>query len=100
LITDQKQKNYTGIPYLARIPVLGALFRGTTASHQRTELIVLMCPQVTLTKLDFYRLRQKWENYTHYGPEIDQPDCADCPKTETGKQLSLPPPDIPPAKDM
>jgi general secretion pathway protein D len=100
LITDQKQKNYNGIPYLARIPVLGALFRGTTASHMRTELIVLMCPQVTLTKLDFYRLRQKWENYTHYGPEIDQPDCADCPKTETGKQLSLPPPDIPPAKDM
>jgi type II secretion system protein D len=100
LITDQKQKNYNGIPYLARIPVLGALFRGTTASHQRTELIVLMCPQVTLTKLDLYRLRQKWENYTHYGPELDQAECPDCPKTETGKQLSLPPPDIPPAKDM
>jgi general secretion pathway protein D len=100
LITDQKQKNYNGIPYLARIPVLGALFRGTTASHQRTELIVLMCPQVTLTKLDLYRLRQKWENYSHFGPELDQADCADCPKTETGKQLNLPPPDIPPAKDM
>jgi general secretion pathway protein D len=100
LITDQKQKNYTGIPYLARIPVLGALFRGTTASHMRTELIVLMCPQVTLTKLDLYRLRQKWENYSHFGPELDQAECADCPKTETGKQLSLPPPDIPPAKDM
>lgn len=100
LITDQKQKNYTGIPYLARIPVLGALFRGTTATHDRTELIVLMCPQVTLTKLDLYRLRQKWENYSHFGPEVDQAECADCPKTETGKQLSLPPPDIPPAKDM
>jgi general secretion pathway protein D len=100
LITDQKQKNYTGIPYLARIPVLGALFRGTTAMHMRTELIVLMCPQVTLTKLDLYRLRQKWENYSHFGPEVDQAECADCPKTETGKQLSLPPPDIPPAKDM
>jgi len=100
LITDQKQKNYSGIPYLSRIPVVGALFRGTAASHQRTELIVLMCPQVTLTKLDLYRLRQKWENYSHFGPELDQADCADCPKTETGKQLSLPPPDIPPAKDM
>jgi len=100
LITDSKQKNYNGIPYLSRIPVLGALFRGTTATHERTELIVLMCPQVTLTKLDLYRLRQKWENYTHYGPEIDQAECPECPKTETGKQLSLPPPDIPPAKDM
>ncbi|PYI86011.1 MAG: hypothetical protein DMF09_03215 [Verrucomicrobia bacterium] len=100
LITDNKTKNYNGIPYLSRIPVLGALFRGTTASHERTELIVLMCPQVTLTKLDLYRLRQRWENYTHYGPELDQAECPDCPKTETGKQLSLPPPDIPPAKDM
>src|SRR5205809_4507576 len=100
LITDNKTQNYNGIPYLSRIPVLGALFRGTTASHERTELIVLMCPQVTLTKLDLYRLRQRWENYTHYGPELDQAECPDCPKTETGKQLSLPPPDIPPAKDM
>jgi general secretion pathway protein D len=100
LITDSKTKNYSGIPYLSRIPVVGALFRGTTANHDRTELIVLMCPQVTLTKLDLYRLRQKWENYTHFGPEIDQAECPDCPKTETGKQLSLPPPDIPPAKDM
>ncbi len=44
LITDSKDKNTTGIPYLSRIPVLGALFRSTTNSHNRTELIILMCP--------------------------------------------------------
>jgi hypothetical protein len=59
-----------------------------------------MCPQVTLTKLDAYRLRQKYEDTTHFGPELDQNECPDCPKTETGKQLALPPPDIPAAKDM
>jgi general secretion pathway protein D len=100
LVDDTKQKNYQGIPYLARIPVLGALFRGTSASHQRTELIVLMCPQVTLTKLDAYRLRRKWEDTTHFGPELDQSECPECPKPEAGKQLNLPPPDIPAAKDM
>jgi len=96
LVEDTKQKNYQGIPYLSRLP----LFRATSSGKTRTELIVLMCPQVTLTKLDAYRLRQKWEDTTHFGPELDQNECPDCPKAERGKQLALPPPDIPAAKDM
>jgi general secretion pathway protein D len=101
LIEDQKQRNYNGIPYLSRIPLIGAAFRSTASTKVRRELIVLMCPQVTLTKLDQYRLRQKWEDTnTHFGPELDQGECTDCPKTDGGKQLTLPPPDIPAAKDM
>jgi general secretion pathway protein D len=100
LIEDSKQKNYTGIPYLSRIPYVGALFRSTTSNKNRTELIILMRPEVTLTKLDLYKLRQKTEDRMHFGPELDQDDCPDCPKPEKGKQLTLPPPDIPAAKDM
>jgi general secretion pathway protein D len=101
LIQDQKQKQYQGFPYLARIPLIGAAFRGTSTSKSRQELIILMCPQVTLSKLDLYRLRQKWENtQTHFGPELDQAECPDCPKVETGKQINLPPPDLPAGKDM
>jgi general secretion pathway protein D len=100
LIEDQKQKQYSGFPYLSRIPLIGAAFRSTTTGKQRRELIILMCPQVTLTKLDAYRLRQKWEDTTHFGPELDQGECVDCPKTGAEKQLPLPPPDIPSAKDF
>jgi general secretion pathway protein D len=101
LIEDQKQKNYEGFPYLSRIPLIGAAFRSTASGKQRRELIILMCPEVTLTKLDLYRLRQKWENtHTHFGPELDQAECPDCPKVETGKQINLPPPDLPASKDM
>jgi general secretion pathway protein D len=101
LIEDQKQKNYQGFPYLSRIPLIGAAFRSTASGKQRRELIILMCPEVTLTKLDLYRLRQKWENtHTHFGPELDQAECPDCPKVETGKQINLPPPDLPADKDM
>ena len=101
LIEDQKQKQYQGFPYLSRIPLIGAAFRGTATGTQRRELIILMCPQVTLTKLDLYRLRQKWENNnTHFGPELDQSECPDCPKVESDKQLPLPPPDLPASKDM
>ncbi len=100
LVEETKQKNYQGFPYLSRLPLVGSLFRATASSKQRSELIILMCPQVTLTKLDAYRLRQKYEDTTHFGPELDQNECPDCPKTETGKQLALPPPDIPASKDM
>ena len=100
LIEEMKNKNYTGIPYLSRIPYVGALFRSTTNSKSRTELIILMRPEVTLTKLDLYRLRQKSEDRMHFGPELDQDDCPDCPKTGVEKQLTLPPPDLPAAKDL
>jgi type II secretion system protein D len=101
LIEDQKQKNYEGFPYLSRIPLIGAAFRSTASGKQRRELIILMCPEVTLTKLDLYRLRQKWENTnTHFGPELDQAECPDCPKVETGKQINLPPPDLPADRGM
>jgi len=100
LIEEQKNKNYQGIPYLSRLPLIGAAFRSTSTGKTRRELIILMCPQVTLTKLDAYRLRQKWEDTTHFGPELDQGECQDCAnKVETGKQINLPPPDFPAAKD-
>ncbi len=100
LIEEQKQRNSSGIPYLSRIPYLGAVFRSTKDNRTRTELIILMRPEVTLTKLDAYRLRQKQEDRTHFGPELEQDDCPECPKPGQGKQLTLPPPDIPAAKDI
>jgi type II secretion system protein D len=100
LIEDEKNRQYTGFPYLSRIPLIGAVFRSTASNRARRELIILMCPQVTLTKLDSYRLRQRWEETTHFGPELDQNECPDCPKTKEGKQLTLPPPDIPEPKDI
>ena len=83
---------------LDKIPYLGAAFRSTTYTRMRTELIILMCPEVTLTKLDLYRLRERNEDRTHFGPEIDQEGCPDCPgHSSEGKELDkqLPPPDLP-----
>jgi len=98
LISDTKNTSKDGIPYLSRLPIVGSLFRNTSKMHDRTELIILMRPEVSLTKLDLYRLRQKNEDRTHFGPEMEQDDCPDCPKKGDGKQL--PPPDVPSAKDV
>jgi general secretion pathway protein D len=95
LITEDTSTQKTGIPILSRIPVIGSIFRNTTRSKDRKELIVLMRPEVALTKLDVYRLRQKSEDKTHFGPELDSDDCPECPKPGDGKQLELPAPDLP-----
>jgi general secretion pathway protein D len=98
LITDNNNLSKDGIPYLSRLPLVGSLFRSTVHNRDRTELIILMRPEVSLTKLDLYRLRQKNEDHSHFGPELEQDDCPDCPKKGDGKQL--PPPDVPAAKDV
>ena len=86
----------SGIPVLSRIPIVGGLFRNTAKEKIRSELLILMRPEVALTKLDLYRLRQKNSDKTHLGPEIDNDDCPDCPKPGDGKQFEqLPAPDLP-----
>ena len=72
------------------------MFRNTAKSKNRAELVILMRPEVALTKLDLHRLRQKNEDKTHFGPELDQDDCPDCPKSAPeDKQIVLPAPDMP-----
>ena len=95
LIQEDKSNSQSGIPLLSRIPLVGSLFRTQSKIKERRELIVLMRPEVSLTKLDLYRLRQKNEDKTHLGPELEQDDCPDCPKPGDGKQLELPAPDLP-----
>ena len=98
LISEMRNTSKNGFPYLSRLPLVGSLFRGTVRNRDRAELLILMRPEVSLTKLDLYRLRQKTEDRNHFGPELEQEDCPDCPKKGDGKQL--PPPDIPSAKDI
>ena len=98
LITESKDRNTKGFPVLSHIPYIGALFRNTTNNKTRNELIVLMCPEVTMTNLEMHKLREKVEDHTHFGPELDQGYCPDCPPTANqekqiqDKQL---PPDLP-----
>jgi type II secretory pathway component GspD/PulD (secretin) len=95
LVTDSKRRNTTGIPLLDRIPLLGSLFRNTTNTKDRTELIILMRPQVTLTNLDMYRLRVKNEQKTHFGADLNEEEAV---APEAGSKEELPPPDLPAGK--
>ena len=98
LVTDTNRRSQAGLPILGRLPVVGGLFRNTSKRKVRQELVILMRPEVSLTKLDAARLREKSTEKTHFGPEIDQDDCPDCPPgviMQDGKQMQLPDPDLP-----
>ena len=51
-----------------------------------------MRPEVALTALDLYRLRQKTEGSLRFGPELGADDAPVYDSKE------LPPPDLPPTK--
>ncbi|MGD1076283.1 MAG: hypothetical protein ABR903_09465, partial [Thermodesulfovibrionales bacterium] len=47
LIREDTTKSNTGIPFLSRIPVIGALFGSQGDVTSRQELIILLTPHVT-----------------------------------------------------
>jgi general secretion pathway protein D len=46
LIRDNSDRRQTGVPFLARLPVVGPLFGVTDNGSERTELLVLITPKV------------------------------------------------------
>jgi type II secretory pathway component GspD/PulD (secretin) len=49
LIETDKNKNKSGMPFLMDLPLLGNLFRSSSASETRKELIILIRPTVLPT---------------------------------------------------
>ncbi|HHZ69060.1 MAG TPA: type II secretion system protein GspD [Methylococcaceae bacterium] len=52
LMAENDVIDYSGIPVLHKIPVLGALFGSTTKTKEKTELIVLITPRVVENRWD------------------------------------------------
>lgn len=46
LITQQDDKTVSGVPFLSSVPLMGNLFKSTTDTTRRTELVVMIQPSV------------------------------------------------------
>jgi pilus assembly protein CpaC len=46
LLNNSIRDNTSGLPWLARIPIIGALFRSTDKRQERTELLVIVTPRL------------------------------------------------------
>lgn len=62
LISEDDQTSEDGVPGLSRIPVIGKLFGSTTTSNQRTELIVLITPQVMANSDEARAITEEYKN--------------------------------------
>jgi type II secretion system protein D len=59
LVKDSHNKTRAGIPVLGNLPLLGGLFRTTSTKKDRTELVVLIRPSVSIGPEDVYEIRDR-----------------------------------------
>ncbi|MBI4683147.1 MAG: type II secretion system secretin GspD [Nitrospirae bacterium] len=52
IMQEEKKKNYSGIPLLSSIPILGHLFRYQTDSVTKKELVIIITPSVVTNKAE------------------------------------------------
>ncbi len=71
LITQSDNKTSSDVPYLSRIPVLGELFKTKTRDASRSELIILMHPEVVTTAGVMDDIRENEENRTYLGHDLE-----------------------------
>ena len=69
LIKETITDTNNGIPYLDRIPYLGHLFKYSTKSKERDELLVFISPTVVNDDAQTYRASIKEERRTGVGPD-------------------------------
>ena len=60
LIKTEQGKGSSGIPYLSRIPVVGALFGSQNQSNNRSEVLVLITPTVVRDPAEARRLTDEY----------------------------------------
>lgn len=61
LIREESSNSSSGVPFLSRIPVLGALFGGQGTSNDREELIVLITPRVVRNADDARQITDEYQ---------------------------------------
>lgn len=75
LIDDRATENLAKIPGLSQIPVLGALFKSRSEKKTKTELIVLVTPEIT-GPVDASRVPSGPTMPLDFIPKVDRPPAA------------------------
>ena len=62
IITENKTRDRSGIPYLMDVPVFGRFFGSTTETLRKTELIMLITPNVIRTRQESYVVTEEFKS--------------------------------------
>ncbi|MDC1206819.1 hypothetical protein N8Z81_04540, partial [Akkermansiaceae bacterium] len=72
LISGSDRETNNGVPYLRRIPGIGKLFGSTTKSNNRTELVVILRPQIISNNHEYRAFRDGYESESAFTREARQ----------------------------
>jgi general secretion pathway protein D len=61
LISEQTTLGRSGVPYLNRVPIIGALFGSRNKANSRSETLVMITPTVIETSVDLHRISEELE---------------------------------------
>lgn len=85
LITDGASRGSAGLPGLSRIPVLGALFGQQRNRTERTEVIILLTPNIVRNPLDARRLTDEYSRrFRAMEPLHEREDAARAARSAAG----------------
>lgn len=62
LISESTSLGRTGVPYLNRVPLIGALFGSRNKTNTRSETLVMITPTVVETAVDLQQVSEEMEN--------------------------------------
>ena len=71
LIKSSVNRAKTGIPFLGTLPLIGPLFSTTTKEKIRTELVILIRPEVTWAPPDAAALREREMEFMNIPPDLE-----------------------------
>jgi general secretion pathway protein D len=66
LITQQDDKTVSGVPFLSTIPLMGTLFKSTTDTTRREELVVMIQPSVVQDTLEMREVSKTERDLTGF----------------------------------
>jgi type II secretory pathway component GspD/PulD (secretin) len=73
LIGDDKSSSETKVPFLGDIPLLGNLFKATTKTHNKTDLLIFLTPHIVQSPDELAPVppmeKQLFSSPTNYAPE-------------------------------
>lgn len=64
LVRENKRESQTKVPFFGSIPIFGALFRSSSTENVRTELLVLISPEVLVTAEEAEKLTRELKKAT------------------------------------
>ena len=71
LIRESESRGRSGIPILSRIPLIGGLFGTTTKDKLRSELVILIRPEVSMGPDESVKLRERAQEFLEIEPDLE-----------------------------